>query len=740
MNTQDIISIKKDILFNLSKKQIKDAFQSLSKLTVSINNWQITENLHQLETNYKLMLYYLFQGVEDKEREVMYVNLLRSLYELTDDCVDELLKDNSPNIFYEKLRILDYQEKKSICKYKMELKNIIDALSLNSLLEDETKRIEFHNATSVKRERLASDIFNCIFTAPRATDKDYADYLDFLQSLDIPVREKCLFISALTLNLFHRFDSKKAQLLMQLTNLEDMQLRARAFVGLIFILQMYNIRWTFYPELQSQLNMLSENIDFKKSVLRVIIQLIRSRETEQISKKVSEEIIPQMMRFNNLVGKKLNVEDLLSETDFSDKNPEWQKELEDSGLVKKLQEYSNLQMEGADVFLSTFAGLKTFPFFSDMSNWFLPFDTSYSEISDLFVINGNENTLLKKAIVDSGYMCDSDKYSFCLSIRQISANQRSMMMERLGAESEEIKQLQQDAKGLNPTIDEEIISNQYIQNLYRFFKLNPYRNNFYDIFKLKNNFYDKKIISPLISDLESMEKIAHYCFDKNFFQEALDVFNRIADMPNANENIWQKIAYCKQMLGDLDGALQAYLRAEINTPNNSWIIKRIAYIYKSLKQPENALIYYLKATQLTPGNLSVELNIGHCYLEMGDNEKALNSYFKVELLDPKNKKAIRPIAWTAFLLGKYDLSRQYYNMVLLDNPTIHDYLNAGHVEMSDNNITKAIDYYKKAIQHKSQIDDFLSLFDLDKDVLIAHGVNEHLFPCIFDQLKYELES
>lgn len=163
-------------------------------------------------------------------------------------------------------------------------------------------------------------------------------------------------------------------------------------------------------------------------------------------------------------------------------------------------------------------------------------------------------------------------------------------------------------------------------------------------------------------------------------------------------------------------------------------------MYKSLKCPEDALVYYIKAAQLTPDNLSIELNIGHCYLEIGDYEKALNSYFKVELLDTKNKKAIRPIAWTAFLLHKYDLSRQYYELVLSDNPTMHDYLNAGHVELCTNNLSKSIELYKKSIKDKSDIENFQLLFDSDRNVLVTHGVKERLFPCIFDQIKYGLDS
>lgn len=738
MNSRDIVSIKKDILINLSKRQLKDAFRSLKKLTKNTQDWKITETLSELETNYKFMLHYLFEGVEDTQRENVYRNLLRSLYELTDDSTDELMKVESSGIYYEKSRISALKNN-SVVNYQNLIKEITDSFSLVDLLEEGEEKINRKKDLAIRRERIGSEMFNSVYVSPRADEEEMNNYLALINNPELPVREKCLFLSALTLGLFHRFDGRKTQILMYAAASEDMQLRARAIVGLVIVMQMYDVRWNLYPELQNQLAILSENPNFKKTALRVIIQLIRARETEEITKKIKEEILPEMMKFNHLAGRKLNMEELMGgDSDFSEKNPEWKKELEESGLGKKLQEYSNLQMEGADVFHSTFSGLKSFPFFSELGNWFLPFDPSYSEIANLFP-DESKNSLLKTAILDSGHMCNSDKYSFCLSLAQIPQAQREMMMSRMGAESEEIKQLQKEAQEMNPTIDEEILSNQYIQDLYRFFKLNPYRNNFFDIFRLNLNFYDKKSIAPLISDIDSMKKIALYCFDKNNFKEALNIFNRLIAIDDQCEDIWQKIGYCKQMLDNIDGALDAYLQADLLKPNNSWIIKRIAQLYRTQKKPDLSLDYYKKAAKLNPDNINTELNIGHCYLEMEEYEQALNTYFKVELLDSKGSKAWRPIAWTAFLLKKYDVAQKYYKQILENKPTIHDYLNAGHVELCAGNRKSAIALYQNILYKDPDFDLFLSLFETDKTTLISHGVDEKILPFLFDQIKYTMD-
>ena len=739
MDNRNTLTYKKDILDKLSKRQLKDAFELLAKLVVNTQDWHAAEKLSELETNYKYMLHYQFEDTIDPQKDIIYNTILRTLYELTDDASDELLTIDSSNIFYERLRINTIRTPLTLDEIQKELKEISDSWALTDLLDAGDIKNARECELSVKRERVGSELFNYIFVSPRADEKQELEYTFLINNQDVSVREKLLFVSALTLNLFHRFDGRKMCVLMDACRSNQEVIRQRAIVGLIIALQMYDVRWQLYPECQFKLDALAEDDSFRRSVLAVVKQLIRSRETEEISRKLTEEIIPEMMKFNSLAGKKLNMQDLMGETDFADKNPDWQKELENSGLANKLQEYSSLQMEGADVFHSTFSNLKNFSFFGELSNWFLPFDTQYSELQPLFSDKDGLNGLLQTAVLNSSHMCNSDKYSFALSLLQIPVSQRQMMAGRFGEEADQLKEMQKDAESLNPKVNEDVISNQYIQDLYRFFKLYPYKNNFFDVFKLRLNFYDKKSIAPLISDHKSMLQIANYCFDKNFFAEALGIYRKLIVDGSFESDLWQKVGYCKQMLDDLNGALDAFLQAELLSPDNSWIIKRIAQVYRSLKDPQHALEYYQRAAQLNPNNLNIELNIGHCYLDLGEYDKALNSYFKIEVLDSKSSKAWRPIAWTAFLLRKFDLAQQYYQQILADKPNVHDYLNAGHVELCLNRKKSALDCYLKAAYKTTDFNQFVSLFEEDAKELIAAGIDISFFPILLDELRYKLD-
>lgn len=90
------------------------------------------------------------------------------------------------------------------------------------------------------------------------------------------------------------------------------------------------------------------------------------------------------MKLSPSLYNKINPTDIDPESGSPDPNPEWQELLEQSGIADKIKELNDLQMEGSDVFLSTFSGLKSFPFFQELGNWFRLFTSEHSAIQDIF--------------------------------------------------------------------------------------------------------------------------------------------------------------------------------------------------------------------------------------------------------------------------------------------------------------------------------------------------------------------
>ena len=111
---------------------------------------------------------------------------------------------------------------------------------------------------------------------------------------------------------------------------------------------------------------MSQNSKFREHCRIIVLQTIRSRETENLSKKLQDEILPQVARLKPRIEEKLDLDNILPKDKNEEKNPDWSEMFSDSEeIFKTMEELTKLQMEGADVYMSAFANMKHFDFFKD---------------------------------------------------------------------------------------------------------------------------------------------------------------------------------------------------------------------------------------------------------------------------------------------------------------------------------------------------------------------------------------
>src|SRR5690554_2790804 len=723
---------------HIRQKQLKQAIEGVKELAALQHNWAVSEKITELESNYQYMLHYLLEGKKDPDQKRIYDKLIRDIYTAADDAAEYLYLQESPSLFFDKLRLMNLRTPVSMDEYREVLTRQNDTFTFIELLEEGSEKENRIKQNALAHEQTLQELFYSIYVSPRANADQIASYRSMMEDELIPVYDKCIVISALTMNILQRFDAEKIIFLLDLCRRPEPELSTRAVIGIIPIFQIYSERWYLYPECNDRLQLLSDDNVFNRRFITSVIGYIQAHETEKITRKLTEEILPEMMKLSPMIGKKIKLDEWIGESGLDEKNPEWQKILDETGLTDKLQEFSELQLEGADVFHSTFSNLKSYPFFRELSNWFLPFNLQHSSVKPVFRDDGEGNNLIK-GMFDSSLICNSDKYSFCFSIMVMPEQYRSMMINQLGAEGDEIKKLQEEELSLNPNQKEESNIKQYIQDLYRFFKLHPKNSDFTDIFNLPLNFHKIEEFYPIVFQPLNLEKIALYYLEKNNFSEAHSTYKILADRVQPKSEFWQKMGYCKQMIGDINGALDSYLHADLIEENNTWVLNRIAHCYRVLKQPDTALEYYRRLEQFRPDDLNIQLNIGHCYLELKQYEEALNFYFKVELINNNNTRAWRSIAWCAFLSRKFDVAQKYYLRIIENKPNTHDYLNAGHVELCLGNNHNAVQMYIMSQKETGSLDTFISILADDVDELVEAGINPNIIPIIVDKIRYDLE-
>ncbi len=546
----------------------------------------------------------------------------------------------------------------------------------------------------------------------------------------------------LTLSSFRCFDVRKIELLIDYTLNENDQIRQRALVGLFLNLYIHNKRISFFPELLDKIKTLADYNNIEKNIELIAIQLLKSKETEKITKKLEEEILPEMVKYQPILKDKLDLDNILSSDYMDDKNPDWERVFEDApDLLDKLQEISKMQMEGADVFMSAFSRLKHFEYFNEMINWFRPFHI------DNFVVNevlnkekDNFNTsLFLDGLSKSFFMCNSDKYSFCLNIQYMPELQKSMMLEMFNAELESLKEIQDEDEILNKSTRIKSIYSQYIQDLYRFYKLHPLKSEFKDIFNLKLDFYNCDFFTTLVKDENILRNIGEYFFENDYFEQALEIYLLLNSKGNNNLEIFEKIGYCYQKLKNYKDALNYYKKAELFEANRAWNLKKLGLCNRFLKNYEESLKYYLEAEKIEPDNLYVQTYIGHAYLDLKQFENALKYYYKVEFMANENRKVLRPIAWCSFVLGKFEKAKEYFERLMEDEANKFDFMNLGHVEWCLGNRKAALKNYKTSINREdNNLKSFMASFEDDRKFLIEFGITEQEITFMLDYLKYML--
>ena len=648
MDKIEISKLRNIITEHLDKRQLALAFKSLKTMVDETQQWDLSEELNRLSTSYSYQ--------RNKQYKSQSLNSLAAEY---------LVELN-------KLQIINSVE--------------------NESLDNEASKALLRHC-----ETLESDIFNKVWSTFPTTAADIETISSILASDKHPSHLKSLVLSALMLGLSKFFDQAKLKILLQsYASLEDNELKLRALINAVIVIYLYRSRIRAYKDVTTIISQLEDLPEFANDMRLIFTRLIHSRNTDNISRKLKEGIMPELQKmspdlFNKIKGKTPGTIDI----NEIEENPQWQEWLDKSGISRKLEEFNELQLQGGDVFIATFAKLKSYPFFNTLSNWFLPYHDNCSAVINAFGGKKHPLTGLFKVMP---ILCDSDKYSMLLSIASAPESQRNIMFQQFEAQREQLQELQIDEVQSVLKMRDTIV-NRYIQDMYRFFKLYSRRREFKSIFDTDINLTEVDCLKNYISDTSTLSVIAEFYFKNSFYADAIKFYRQMVANHDADPHVYQKIAYSYQSLGKYREALRNYSRYELVDSSDIWNTKQMAQCYRSQHDHEKAIEYYNKALDISPQSVNLCLNLGHCYLDKGDYDNALQQYYKADFMPKAKHRAWRPIAWCSLLTGKHEQALNYYKKIVSeDTPTSQDHLNYGHLLQVMGRITDAIVQYRESLK------------------------------------------
>jgi tetratricopeptide (TPR) repeat protein len=736
MDAVSVKNIYNQITENLHNRRVLDAIENLRKLISLSGKEFLFDQLDRHSVTYENILRHSFGEIKDPERTKIYLYLKRNLLEMADELQENLLTDHSSGNIYP----LKKQVRRNNLADKAEFISYLESITFDREITSILNEISVHGEDIKSGEEDALErIFNIVWLTDKYSDAEIELLNALCDSEVLPWHDKSLVVSALTLSLLRFFDLNKFLILFRFLNARQQHTWQRALLGIFICFIKYNDRFYLYPILEEKTKELATSDDIQRNIEAILIQFTKTRETESVSRKWREDILPAMMKLRPKIEEKLDLENIFRDELGEERNPDWEIVFEDApDLLDKLQKFTEMQMEGMDVFMSAFAQLKTFPFFNKMSNWFVPFYADNQSIKNFVKGTGGSVDLspLVEKLEKTYFMCNSDKYSFCMNLGLIPDQQKSMMLNMVNAEMDSVSEIEKAEGLIDDFATTKSIYTQYFQDLYRFFRLHPWRREFDDIFRQEPDIFNNEFLKLILTDKKTVRNIAEFYFDKQFYPYALTILLQLMQKNNGNPELFEKIAFCYEKTGDFGNALIFYKKAELLETQRLWIIKKIAFCSKFLNHWDEALIYYRRAESLNPDDMKIQANIGQCLIHLEKYEEALQYYFKVEVLAPENIKIRRPLAWCSFVIGKFETAADYLKRLLKKDPdNSHDLLNLGHVQWCMKEESNAIQSYRKSLQLFNNFKTFEQSFLEDKLHLLKHGIDEFEIDLMLEYLK-----
>ncbi len=739
INVQQIKTKYQRICTLVSSRRIKDALDLLGEMVGNSGYSDFFIQLEHLAHTYEQMLKYMLEGIQDPERDKVYRKLLVSILELADRVRDQLLEKQSGWHTYILKEEVDRQQEmtgKSVIEsmddlsFKRELDEIIDEGKVSP------------GATEERRRKLIMEVFRHLWLSNRYNEAENSLSAAILTCREFLWHEKALFISAMLLSGLRYWDEEKVHRIIDFAGEQDQEVSARALVALVILLNRYDSRIEFYPNIIHRLRLMKEELKLEQSFEKIALQLIRTRDTLEIGRKLQEDLIPEMAKLKPKLEDKLKMDDIREELMKEGRNPDWESMFsETDGLYKKVDEFMKLQMEGADVYMTTFAHLKNFPFFNELTNWLVPFQKDNPDLAGIYA-SRSENfdpELFIEGLKKTPFLCNSDKYSFIFNIRYLPEEQKKMLSNAFLMEMEGLQEMISDEQGTSGDFTKRTVFIQYIQDLYRFFKISPFKNEFEDVFSGKLDLYRSWFFKETVEDRSIMRNIGEYLFEKDHFEEALDIFYLLLEERPGERELLEKMGYCYQKTGNFRKAIELYNRIGLSDEQNMWTLKNLGICHRNLNDYSAALGVYESALAKQPDDQTIESLIGYCNMKMGEYGAALQHYFKIEYRNPGNPHILRPIAWCYFAQGELKKSEKYFNRIFEGKPGYYDYINFGHVQWALGNKREAVELYIQSLRDlKSGMDEFLKTMEEDQSLLIQNGINQKDIPLMLDYLHYRL--
>lgn len=708
-------SIKHSIL---SRQDLGKALRDIRNEINSDTTYSSLENQYEvIEKDYHLMRDFMLRGFKDPQIDAVYRNLLKRVYRLYGAMqLADMTKKRSS---YITARINAGALSLESDEVRGELERFVQDVAMASL---GMAGIQETSLSSVyaRHQQYMSRLFDAVLVSEQWNDNCAEAVKGLLTSPTVDSNDVMLLLSAVMLSAMNVFDLNKWFVMVDVyENASDEKIRQRALAGWVFALPADDM--SLFPEVNQTLIRLTGNKDVCREILEMQMQVLYCNNADADNRKIQNDIIPSLMKNNRFE---------MTDAGIIEKDDDKLQDILDPGaadrnmeeLEQSVNKMIDMQKSGSDIYFGGFSQMKRFPFFNTQSNWFCPFYMEHPQIGSLGEKMGSSKFIQK--IFKDGPFCDSDKYSFVLAM--------SSVIERM---PDNIKELLNNGESLGMpagmeinTSDPAYIRRMYLQDLYRFFRLNQYRNDYVNPFAGRGRqsgglfFANHLLAGVLMSD--SVVELEKFLYKHKRYDMILSLATEYA-LNDVEEHLVM-VAMSHLRLGHSDEAESLFSRILRMNADSEQAIKGMAQIsFASRKYPE-AETYYGKLVALHPDNRNYVLNKAVSQLCCGKLEEGMAVIFRLDYEHPEDNNVRRALAWGQLLKGDAKKAGEIYDALIEGGRCIRaDFLNSAYAGWFCGDISSAADRLRRYVYYNNEnmgYEDFESAFAEDSTLLDSYGI------------------
>ncbi|KAF3177235.1 hypothetical protein TWF751_002750 [Orbilia oligospora] len=171
-----------------------------------------------------------------------------------------------------------------------------------------------------------------------------------------------------------------------------------------------------------------------------------------------------------------------------------------------------------------------------------------------------------------------------------------------------------------------------------------------------------------------------------------------------NETVWLKIGSIAEMMGNLDGAMDAYESAIRQNSYSIPAMESISHILRTREQFPKAVEYLQAILNIDANNGEVWGSLGHCYLMMDDLQKAYQAYQQAlyHLRDPKEPKLWYGIGILYDRYGSLEHAEEAFSQVMRMDGNFDKaneiYFRLGIIYKQQQKFSQSLDCFKFIVQ------------------------------------------